>query len=81
MSYPEYTNADNAQGVMPEYKSKLTQMGQYINRSVKKFFFDAGVETSKKEFANNAAALAAGLKPGDWYVTASGSDYIVKIVK
>ena len=77
----EFQNADNANGVMHEYKSRLTQMWQYANRSVRKFLFDAGRQTSKKVYANNAAAIDAGLKPGDWYVTESGTDYIVKIVK
>lgn len=77
----EFENGDNPKGVMPEYRAKLTQMWQYANRTVKNFLFDAGTETSKKVYADNAAAIAGGLKPGDWYVTESGTDYIVKIVK
>jgi len=77
----EFKNVDNPKGVIYEYKSRLTQMWQYANRSVSKFLFDAGTQTSKKVYADNAAALAAGLKPGEWYVTESGTDYIVKIVK
>jgi hypothetical protein len=56
-------------------------MYQYLNRSVKKFLFDAGTRISLRQFPNNAAALAAGLNPGDWYVTPSGGDLIVKIVQ
>jgi hypothetical protein len=80
-TYPEYQNVDNAQSTMPEYKSKLTQMYQYLNRSVKKFLFDAGTRISTRQFANNAAAIAGGLQPGDWYVTPSGGDLVVKIVQ
>jgi len=81
-TYPEYENVDNARSTMPEYKSKLTQMYQYLNRSVNKFFFDWGTKIStQRVFANNAAALAGGLKPGDWYVSVSGTDKVVKIVQ
>jgi len=67
---------------MPEYKSKLTQMYQYLNRSVNKFFFDWGYKLAvQRVYANNAAAVAAGLKKGDWYVTNSGGDLFVKIVQ
>jgi hypothetical protein len=67
---------------MPEYASKLTQMYQYLNRSVNKFFFDWGYKLAvQRVFANNAAAIAAGLKRGDWYVSVSGTDLIVKIVQ
>lgn len=78
---PEYENPDNTQGVMPEYTSKFTQMYQYQNKSVDKFTRDFGAKVSQRQFANNAAAVAAGLKPGDWYCTASGGDLIVKIVQ
>ena len=77
---PEYENVDNAQGVMPEYTSPLTKMWQYQNRSTDKFLIDAGIKFAARQYANNAAALAAGLKHGDFYVTVSGSDLIVKIV-
>jgi hypothetical protein len=81
-TYPEYENVDNARSTMPEYKSKLTQMYQYLNRSVNKFFFDWGYKlATQRVYANNAAAIAAGLKPGDWYVSISGTDLIVKIVQ
>jgi len=76
----EFENVDNATSTVKEYRSKLSQMYQYLNRSVKKFLFDAGVATSKKVYADNAAAIKGGLKPGDWYVTQSGTDYVVKIV-
>jgi hypothetical protein len=79
---PEFENVDNARSTMPEYKSKLTQMYQYLNRSVNKFFFDWGYKLAvQRVYANNAAALAAGLKKGDWYVTNSGGDLFVKIVQ
>lgn len=78
---PEYENVDNPLGTMPEYTSKLVQMYQYQNRSVDKFLLDAGVRISQRQFANNAAALAGGLRPGDFYVTLTGGDLIVKIVK
>ena len=79
---PEFKNVDNARSTMPEYKSKLTQMYQYLNRSVNKFFFDWGYKLAvTRVYANNAAAVAAGLKKGDWYVTNSGGDLIVKIVQ
>ena len=74
----EFKNVDNAIATYPEYRTKLTQMYQYMNRSVKKFLFDAGVGISAKEFANNTAALAGGLKPGDLYSTPAGD---VKVVK
>jgi len=77
---PEYENVDNAQSVMPEYGSPLTQMWQYQNRSADKFLKDAGVKFAARQYANNAAAIAAGLTHGDFYVTVSGSDLIVKIV-
>jgi len=80
-TYPEYENVDNAQSTMPEYSSKLTQMYQYQNRSVHKFLRDFGAMTATKVYANNAAAVAAGLLPGEFYVTLSGTDLIVKIVK
>lgn len=80
-TYPEYQNVDNAKSTLPEYRTKLTQMYQYLNRSVKKFLFDAGTATKQKVYANNAAAVAAGLKPGDLYVTNTGGDLIVKIVQ
>jgi len=80
--YPEYENVDNAQSTMPEYSSKLTQMYQYQNRSVQKFLRDFGVATAKKVYPNNAAAVNAGLKKGEFYVSLSGdTDLIVKIVK
>lgn len=78
--YPEYENVDNPLGTMPEYTSKLIQMYQYQNRSVEKFLRDFGATTSQKVYANNAAALAAGLKPGEFYVTLTAGDLIVKIV-
>jgi hypothetical protein len=79
---PEFENVDNARSTMPEYSSKLTQMYQYLNRSVNKFFFDWGTKISTtRVFPNNAAALAGGLKPGDWYVSISGTDKVVKIVQ
>jgi hypothetical protein len=79
---PEFENVDNARSTMPEYKSKLTQMYQYLNRSVNKFFFDWGYKLAMtRVYANNATAIAAGLKPGDWYVTAVGTDLVVKIVQ
>jgi len=66
---------------MPEYTSKLAQMYQYQNRSVDKFLRDFGSKIAGLQFANNAAALAAGLKPGEFYTTVSGTDLIVKVVK
>jgi len=79
---PEFENVDNAISTMPEYKSKLTQMYQYLNRSVNKFFFDWGYKlATTRVYPDNAAAINAGLKKGDWYVSVSGTDYIVKIVK
>ena len=63
---------------MPEYKSKLTQMYQYLNRSVKKFLLDSGSLISSKEYANDAAALAAGLKVGDLYSTPAGVVHVIK---
>jgi hypothetical protein len=79
---PEFENVDNARSTMPEYASKLTQMYQYLNRSVKKFFFDWGYKiATQRVYANNAAAIAAGLKKGDWYVSISGTDLVVKIVQ
>lgn len=80
-TYPEYENVDNAQSTMPEYSSKLTQMYQYQNRSVQKFLRDFGASTATKVYANNAAAVAAGLKAGEFYVSVSGTDLIVKIVQ
>lgn len=80
-TYPEYENVDNAQSTMPEYSSKLTQMYQYQNRSVQKFLRDFGAATATKVYANNAAAVAAGLKAGEFYVSVSGTDLIVKIVQ
>lgn len=80
-TYPEYENVDNAQSTMPEYSSKLTQMYQYQNRSVQKFLRDFGAVTATKVYANNAAAVAAGLKAGEFYVSVSGTDLIVKIVQ
>lgn len=74
----EFKNVDNAKATHPEYRTKLTQMYQYMNRSVKKFLFDAGTSISAKEFADDTAALAAGLKPGDLYSTPAGD---VKVVK
>jgi hypothetical protein len=57
-------------------------MYQYLNRSVNKFFFDWGYKLAvQRVYANNAAAVAAGLKKGDWYVTNSGGDLFVKIVQ
>ena len=79
---PEFENVDNARSTMPEYKSKLTQMYQYLNRSVNKFFFDWGYKlATQRVYANNAAAITAGLKRGDWYVSVSGTDLVVKIVQ
>jgi hypothetical protein len=56
-------------------------MYQYQNRSVHKFLRDFGAMTATKVYANNAAAVAAGLLPGEFYVTLTGTDLIVKIVK
>jgi hypothetical protein len=58
-------------------------MYQYLNRSVNKFFFDWGYKIStQRVYANNADAInIGGLKPGDWYVSISGTDKIVKIVQ
>jgi hypothetical protein len=75
---PEYENVDNARSTMPEYKSKLTQMYQYQNKSVAKFLSDIGRMISKREFANDTAAIAAGLKSGDLYSTPTGE---VKVIK
>lgn len=77
-TYPEYENVDNARSTMPEYRSKLTQMYQYLNRSVNKFLFDAGTRISKKEFIDDTAALAAGLKVGDLYSTPTGEVRVIK---
>lgn len=63
---------------MAEYKSNLTRMWQYLNRSVKEFLADTGKEISKREFADDAAALAAGLKIGELYSTPAGD---VKVIK
>ena len=78
---PEFENVDNPQNTMPEYTSKLGQMYQYQNRSVDKFLRDFGSKIYTLQFANNAAALAAGLRPGEFYTTVSGTDLIVKVVK
>jgi len=78
---PEFKNVDNPQNTMPEYTGKLVQMYQYQNRSVDKFLRDFGSKLVDLQFANNAAALAAGLKPGEFYTTVSGTDLIVKVVK
>ena len=57
-------------------------MYQYLNRSVNKFFFDWGYKlATQRVYANNAAAITAGLKKGDWYVSVSGTDLVVKIVQ
>jgi hypothetical protein len=78
---PEFENVDNPQNTMPEYTSKLVQMYQYQNRSVDKFLRDFGASIVGLQFPNNAAAIAAGLKPGEFYTTVSGTDLIVKVVK
>jgi hypothetical protein len=81
-TYPEYENVDNARSTMPEYKSKLTQMYQYLNRSVNKFFFDWGYKLAQtRVYSSNANAILGGLKRGDWYVTDTGTELIVKIVR
>lgn len=74
----EFENADNATGVMPEFRSKLTQMYQYLNRSVHKFLFDTGSRISAREYADDAAALAAGLKVGDLYSLPTGEVRVIK---
>ncbi len=74
----EFENADNATGVMPEFRSKLTQISQYLNRSVAKFLFDAGTRISDREFANDAEAKAAGYKVGDFYSKSNGVVHIIK---
>jgi hypothetical protein len=74
----EFENADNATGVMPEFRSKLTQMYQYLNRSVNKFLLDSGSRISAREYANDAAALAAGLKVGDLYSLPTGEVRVIK---
>lgn len=74
----EFKNADNATGVMPEYRSKLTQMYQYLNRSVKKFLLDSGSLIHSREYANDAAAKAAGLKVGDLYSKSTGVVHVIK---
>jgi hypothetical protein len=74
----EFKNADNATGTMPEYRSKLTQMYQYLNRSVKKFLLDSGSLISSREYADDAAALAAGLKVGDLYSRPTGAVHVIK---
>lgn len=78
---PEFENVDDPQNTMPEYTSKLAQMYQYQNRSVDKFLRDFGSKIVGLQFSNNAAALAAGLKPGEFYTSVSGTDLIVKVVK
>lgn len=74
----EFENADNATGVMPEFRSKLTQMYQYLNRSVNKFLLDSGSRISAREYANDADALAAGLKVGDLYSLPTGEVRVIK---
>ena len=74
----EFENDDNATGVMPEFRSKLTQISQYLNRSVAKFLFDAGTRISDREFANDAEAKAAGYKVGDFYSKSSGVVHVIK---
>jgi len=79
---PEFENVDDARSTMPEYESKPTQFNQYLNRSVNKFFFDWGYRLAvQRVFPNNAAAIAGGLKKGDWYSSVDGTDLIVKIVQ
>ena len=74
----EFENADNASGVMPEYRSKLSQMYQYLNRSVSKFLLDSGSLISFREYADDTAAKAAGLKVGDLYSKPSGAVHVIK---
>jgi hypothetical protein len=75
---PEFENVDNARSTMPEYASKLTQMYQYLNRSVNKFFFDWGYRLAvQRVFANNAAAIAGGLAVSTVYRTSTGELRIV----
>lgn len=74
----EFENVDNATNKVKEYRSKLSQVYQYLNRSVKKFWFDQGTFISMREYANDAAAIADGLKPGDLYSTPAGEVRVVK---
>ena len=74
----EFENPDNATGVMPEYRSKLTQMYQYLNRSVKKFLLDVGRIISSRQYTSDMQALEGGLKKGDLYSDEKG---FVKVVK
>jgi hypothetical protein len=74
----EFENPDNAIGVMPEYRSKLSQMYQYLNRSVSKFLLDSGSLISFREYADDTAAKAAGLKVGDLYSKPSGAVHVIK---
>ena len=74
----EFESPDNATGVMPEYRSRLTRISQYLNRSVAKFLFDAGTRIKDREFANDAAAKAAGLKVGDFYSKSNGVVHVIK---
>jgi hypothetical protein len=74
----EFENDDNATGVMPEYRSRLTQISQYLNRSVAKFMLDFGIKVSAREYANDTAALAAGLKKGDLYSLPTGEVRVIK---
>lgn len=78
MAMKEFENVDNATNKVKEYRSKLSQMYQYLNRSVKKFLFDSGTFISSREYADNAAAIAGGLKPGDLYSTPAGEVRVVK---
>jgi len=75
----EFENVDNATNKVKEYRSKLSQVYQYLNRSVKKFWFDQGTFISMREYANDADAInLGGLKPGDLYSTPAGEVRVVK---
>jgi hypothetical protein len=67
----EFENADNATGVMPEYRSRLTQFSQYLNRSVAKFMLDFGIKVSAREYANDTAE-------GDLYSLPTGEVRVIK---
>ena len=53
-------------------------MYQYLNRSVNKFLLDSGSRISAREYANDADALAAGLKVGDLYSLPTGEVRVIK---
>ena len=74
----EFESADNATGVMPEYKSKLTRISQYLNRSVAKFLLDAGTRIKDREVAIDADAKAAVYKNGDFYSRPGGAVHVIK---